>query len=82
MKRHRGASARPEVQKPRKYRYRSLPCNIQPRDKIWCVTGYDRVLNGGGVLEWCYDRDDALRIKMAMQHSGEFLDLLIEGPAA
>ena len=39
------------------YTFRSLPCNILPEDEIWCVTGFFN--NGGGVLEWCYNEDDA-----------------------
>ena len=46
-----------------RYRYRSLPCNIQPDEKLWCIVGGDG--EGGGVLEWCYDREDAeTRLKM------------------
>ncbi len=43
---------------------RGLPANIKPEDEIWCVSGeqintHTGQVMGAGVIEWCYDRQDA-----------------------
>lgn len=45
---------------------RGLPSNITSDSKLWCITGTHRqirngvvISEGGGVLEWCYDEQDA-----------------------
>lgn len=63
--------------KNRKYKYRNLPCNIQPDEKLWCIVGQDN-FGGGGVLEWCYDREDAEERLQEMKASGEFKNLSAE----
>lgn len=61
------------------YKYRGLPCSIQPDGKLWCVSGADRVGNGAGILEWCYDKKDAKRLMKAMQKDkGRFIQLRVE----
>ncbi len=52
------------------YIYRNLPCSIVTDDKLWCVSGSD-VRGGSGVLEWCYDEDDARYILESMQRFPE-----------
>ncbi len=37
-----------------KYKYRNKPCTIGK----WFVQGKDN-LGGSGILEWCYDKEDA-----------------------
>lgn len=63
------------------YKFRGLPCSIQPDDKLWCICGGEK--NGsGGVLEWCYDEQDAETILKEMQkypyfsnlHASSYLD--------
>lgn len=50
------------------YKYRGLPCNIQPDDLLWCVSGVDAE-GGSGVLEWCYSKEDAEdRLQIMAQH--------------
>ncbi len=41
------------------YRYRNLPSSICPDEDLWCIGGSDKRTQGGGVLEWCYDAEDA-----------------------
>lgn len=40
---------------------RSLPINIVPESDLWMVCGTftNETGTGGGVLEWCYDEEDA-----------------------
>lgn len=41
---------------------RNLPCNIVPNDRLWCLCGEtwgEDGRTGGGVLEWCYNEEDA-----------------------
>jgi len=59
----------------RKYRYRNYPCNIVPDDKLWEVSGLDLITGGGGVLEWCWDKEDAKHVYQSMKASGEFKSL-------
>ena len=40
------------------YKFRNLPCNIKPDDKLWCVSGMC-INRSAGILEWCYDQQDA-----------------------
>lgn len=40
------------------YLYRGLPCSIAPDEKLWTIAGSD-VRGGSGILEWCYDQEDA-----------------------
>lgn len=62
----------------KKYRYRGRPCSILPDDKLWCVSGRDLINGGGGVLEWCYDGEDAKHQMMVMrlEFPEQFADLL------
>jgi hypothetical protein len=48
------------------YRYRGLPCSIADDDQLWLVGGHDK-RGGSGVLEWCYDEDDAREVLASMQ---------------
>ena len=57
------------------YIYRSLPCNIQPDYDLWCVVGIDTLDGSGGVLEWCYSREDSLTVLADMQKYPQFTDL-------
>lgn len=49
------------------YKFRGLPCSIQPDEKLWCVTGYVKHGGGSGVLEWCYDEEDAKQVMAKMK---------------
>lgn len=46
-----------------RYEFRNLPCNIVPKNQLWCVSGvYEdkkKNMSGGGILEWCYNEEDA-----------------------
>jgi hypothetical protein len=55
------------------YKYRGLPCNIVPDDQLWAVSGCDGC--GGGVLEWCMDEKDALRMLSKMEPFPQFKNL-------
>lgn len=57
-----------------KYKYRGCPADIMPKDKLYCVVG-SHVEGGGGVLEWCYDIEDACRMMDRMIASREFRNL-------
>lgn len=65
-----------------KYKYRGCPCNICDGDP-WAVCGRDNdpERGGGGVLEWCYSKDDARYIISLMEKdTGRFSDLNIMKP--
>jgi len=58
------------------YTYRGLPCDIAPASERWVVGGHDRMNSSGGVLEWCFDMNDALVVLEAMnRHPGRFSGL-------
>lgn len=62
---------------PERYRYRGLPCSIRSNDNLWCVSGRDLLNGGSGVLEWCYDEEDAeYRLSTMKRFSNQFADLL------
>ena len=56
------------------YKYRSLPCSAGD----WSVCGFDSLLNGGGVLEWCFDKADAISRIAIMRAYPQFQDLSID----
>lgn len=61
------------------YKYRNLPCNIQPDDKLWCVSGADLTTGASGVLEWCYNQGDADSVMEEMKEdAGRFIGLYVE----
>ena len=56
------------------YRFRNLPCTIRPGGTVWCVSGaYED--GTSGILEWCYDQDDAEYQKAKMDLHGGFSHL-------
>ena len=59
------------------YKYRGLPCSIAPDEDLWCVSGQDTNPNscGGGVLEWCYGKEDAQARLLRMQQFPQFKNL-------
>lgn len=58
------------------YECRGLPCSIAPDGELWCVSGADKLDNSGGVLEWCYDEEDAKEILQKMnQYPDRFSNL-------
>lgn len=61
---------------PKQYKYRSLPCSAGD----WSVCGFDSLLNGGGVLEWCFDKPDAISRIAIMRGYPQFQDLSIGSP--
>jgi hypothetical protein len=51
------------------YRFRNLPCNCVPDEKLWAVSG--RYKTQGGILEWCVSEKDALgMLKFMETHKG------------
>lgn len=60
-----------------KYKFRNLPCSILPDNRLWCVAGSyeDRNGSGGGILEWCYDADDAGYLMGEMKKDPRFRNL-------
>ena len=69
-----------------RYQMRGLPC----RDAFgvsmpYCVCGTERYIDmhgntvsGGGVLEWCYDRQDAVERMNMMKTDSRFSNLSVE----
>ena len=61
-----------------RYQYRGLPCtqvrngNYFPME--YCVTGEDSE-GGCGVLEWCYNKEDAENMVIVMKRYPEFKNL-------
>lgn len=49
------------------YTYRGLACNIASGDELWEISGYDKRTGGSGVLEWCFDEEDAKALLQKMQ---------------
>lgn len=62
------------VHEVEKYKYRSLPCSAGD----WSVCGFDSLLNGGGVLEWCFDQEDANERLRIMKAYPQFQNLSID----
>ena len=58
-----------------KYEMRGLPCNINTDDKLWCVVGEYSNGSGGGVLEWCYDEQDARYVLGLMLNDKRYRNL-------
>lgn len=60
-----------------RYKPRGLPCNITSDENLWCVCGSftDETGGGGGVLEWCYDEDDANQRMLLMQRDPRYSNL-------
>lgn len=69
-----------------KYKMRGLPCRDAAGNEMpWCVCGREdyttaegvRII-GGGVLEWCYDREDAILTMKMMALDSRFSNLSVE----
>lgn len=58
----------------KQYKYRNYPCSIVSDDKLWYVEGID-ACGGSGVLEWCYDEEDAKVILAKMKQYPQFSQL-------
>ena len=58
-----------------KYKYRGLPCNVRPDADMWYVAGMDG--NGGGILEWCTDEEDAKERLRIMKAFPQFKNLRV-----
>lgn len=58
-----------------RYNYRGLGMNIADDDTRWCIVGTDIANNSDGILEWCYDREDAQRRLSKMQRFSQFNNL-------
>lgn len=57
------------------WRYVRRPCNITTDDKLWCVSGQTKDGKGGGVIAWCFDSNDAIRVYGLVMDSGLFKDV-------
>ncbi len=68
------------------YQMRNLPCrDLAGKDMPWAVCGNMKekfpdgtVVDGGGVLEWCWDREDAIQRMEMMQDDERFSNLSIQ----
>ena len=68
------------------YQMRNLPCrDAAGKEMPWSVCGNMResfpdgtTINGGGVLEWCWDRPDAIQRMEMMKMDERFSDLSIQ----
>ena len=63
------------LEKNMKYKFRGLPCNITTVDKLWYVAG--SFGSGGGILEWCYNEDDAKSVMKEMEKDPRFGNLCV-----
>lgn len=69
--------------KTKRYKMRGLPCrDASGKDMPWCVCGKEDYvtpdgarLTGSGVLEWCWDEEDARDVLRKMQQDARFFDL-------
>ena len=41
---------------------RGLPCSCAPEKNLWAIVGQYSDGTAGGVLDWCFDREDAMRL--------------------
>jgi hypothetical protein len=58
------------------YTYRGLPSSIAGDKDLWVIGGADKMTGGSGVLEWCYNVQDALAVFEEMsRHPGRFTNL-------
>lgn len=72
--------------KPYRYKMRGLPCfDSRGHEMPWCVSGTEEVVYedgstsvGGGVLEWCYDEEDANERLRLMRPDPRFKNLRAE----
>lgn len=57
---------------------RGFPCSIVPDEELWMITG--SMGNGGGVIEWCVDEEDANHRldKLKSDTTGRYKDLKAE----
>ena len=55
------------------YTLRNLPCDITSDESLWAVSGSGPV--SGGVLEWCYDEEDAKTRLSMMQLDPRYSNL-------
>lgn len=68
------------------YKMRGLPCrDASGFEMPWCVCGTESYVaadgtrvSGGGVLEWCYDREDAMLTMRMMSLDSRFSNLSVE----
>lgn len=67
------------------YRYRGLPSSCAPDDQLWAITGHHKpgtgsgfMVGGYGVLEWCFNAEDARRRLKIMSLFSCFEDLKAE----
>ena len=69
-----------------KYKMRGLPCRDALGVKMpYCVCGTESYIaadgtrvSGGGVLEWCYDHNDAVERMNMMRMDSRFSSLSVE----
>jgi hypothetical protein len=67
------------------YKMRNLPCRDGLGNEMpWCVCGNvsytledGTVMNGAGVLEWCWDREDAIKRMEMMRQDPRFSNLCV-----
>jgi hypothetical protein len=66
------------------YQMRGLPCHDGLKEMPWSVCGRmsitlddGTVATGGGVLEWCWDKEDALERMEMMQQDPRFSNLSV-----
>ena len=61
-----------------KYKFRNLPCSIC-ESTLWGVQGHfqEKDSKTGGVLEWCYDKEDAEATMSLMQKDPRFSNLSV-----
>lgn len=59
------------------YKFRNLPYSIQPDEKLWCVSGSFKHF-GSGVLEWCYNKQDAEEVLASMKQDERFVYAHVE----
>jgi len=60
-----------------RYTPRNLGCDILPDGELWCVTGVSDTLRrrSMGVLEWCFDEEDAYTLMQMMMRDPDYSEL-------
>jgi hypothetical protein len=63
------------------YKFRNLPLTIKPAREIWAISGTfypdlpNKKIYETGILEWCYDEEDAKQLLEFMENYDGFENL-------
>lgn len=68
------------TQPPQPYQFRNLPCRVNGKQMPWIVGGicnFSATEIGAGILEWCYDQNDANTLANLMRQDSRFKEIKV-----